>query len=64
MGTNGKGGGARGDCLLPPVWVSKEAEGEGDGLIRTPSNHPQICRLAIRPIWGVWKGFKWLFRLG
>ncbi|GKV17993.1 hypothetical protein SLEP1_g28432 [Rubroshorea leprosula] len=40
MGTDGKGGGVRGGYLLPPVWVSKEAEGEGDGLIRTPSNHP------------------------
>ncbi|GKV34689.1 hypothetical protein SLEP1_g43041 [Rubroshorea leprosula] len=50
MGTDGKGGGARGGCLFSPVWVSKEAEGEGDGVIRTPSNHPQICRFAIRPI--------------
>ncbi|GKV53365.1 hypothetical protein SLEP1_g59898 [Rubroshorea leprosula] len=48
MGTDGKGGGAP----LPPVWVSKEAEGEGDELIWTPSNHPQICGFTINPIWG------------
>ncbi|GKV20175.1 hypothetical protein SLEP1_g30334 [Rubroshorea leprosula] len=53
MGTDGKGGRVRGSCLLPPVWVSKEAEGEGDGLIRTPSNSHRICRFAIHPIWGV-----------
>ncbi|GKU94888.1 hypothetical protein SLEP1_g8313 [Rubroshorea leprosula] len=53
MGTDGKGGGVRGSCLLLPVWVSKEAEGEGDGLIRTPFNPPQICKFAIRLIWGV-----------
>ncbi|GKV50053.1 hypothetical protein SLEP1_g56768 [Rubroshorea leprosula] len=61
--SDGEGGGVRGGCLLPPVWVSKEAEGEGDGLIRTPFNHPQICRFAICSIWGVWEGFEGLFRL-
>ncbi|GKV02730.1 hypothetical protein SLEP1_g15127 [Rubroshorea leprosula] len=63
MGTDGKGGGVRGSRLLPIVWVSKEAEGKRDGLIRTPFNPPQICKFAIRPIWGVWEGFEWLFTL-
>ncbi|GKV36012.1 hypothetical protein SLEP1_g44197 [Rubroshorea leprosula] len=45
MGTDGKGGEARGGYLFPPVWVSKKAEGEVDGLIRTPSNHPQTVDL-------------------
>ncbi|GKV29759.1 hypothetical protein SLEP1_g38658 [Rubroshorea leprosula] len=63
MGTDGKGGGVRESCLLSSVWVFKEAEGEGDGLIRTPSNPLRICRFAIRPIWGVWEGFEWLFTL-
>ncbi|GKV38673.1 hypothetical protein SLEP1_g46562 [Rubroshorea leprosula] len=49
-GDGWQGRGSEGGCLLPPVWVSKEAEGEGDGLIRTLFNHPQICRFAIRPI--------------
>ncbi|GKU98613.1 hypothetical protein SLEP1_g11597 [Rubroshorea leprosula] len=58
MGTDGKGRGSEGEMSPSSVWLSKEAEGEGDGLIRTPSNHLQICRFAIRPIWGVWEGFE------
>ncbi|GKV51760.1 hypothetical protein SLEP1_g58385 [Rubroshorea leprosula] len=40
MGTDDKGGGVRGGCPLPLVWVSKKAEGEGDQRIQTPSNYP------------------------
>ncbi|GKV30883.1 hypothetical protein SLEP1_g39654 [Rubroshorea leprosula] len=38
-GDGWQGRGSEGGYLLPSVWVSKKAEGEGDGLIRTPSNH-------------------------